>query len=373
MRIAVAFFFMINFVLGDFTYEIIDPPFGGNNIVMRDINDNGRIVCYEATTFGLGSFVYDSNTDIFYDASYLGFPDTWLYGINNDDIAVGSTGISGTIMTLNVSYDWPTDTFTLLGSAFVIFDSAEGTVVGTYTLPSGLKQGQIFDGVTTDTYIVDGSEETAIYGMSETTSIICGAYKNPGEPYWRGYTYNINDDVFTEIYDSSAPHVYVMGVNDDGHACGYKSTGGSPPEFTPFYWNGVSMVELDNPSNLSIAFGINNDNVICGVHYGSAPIVGFIATPSNTFLRGDSNGDGIFNISDPASALAYIFSVPGSSTPECLDAGDVNDDGALNITDGIYMLYGLFVPGSPPPVAPFPDCGNDPTVDTLDCAHPFCL
>ncbi len=82
--------------------------------------------------------------------------------------------------------------------------------------------------------------------------------------------------------------------------------------------------------------------------------------------RGDCNSDGSFDISDPVFLLGQLF-IFGSPATECRDACDANDDGGNDISDSVYMLGALFVSGSPQPEAPFPDCGADPTVDTLDC------
>ncbi len=83
------------------------------------------------------------------------------------------------------------------------------------------------------------------------------------------------------------------------------------------------------------------------------------------FLRGDSNGDGSLNISDPTHTLAYLFH--GSRSGElCFDAMDSNDDDRLDVSDGIYSLGYLFL-GSEPPPPPFDACGPDPTPRWLDC------
>lgn len=86
------------------------------------------------------------------------------------------------------------------------------------------------------------------------------------------------------------------------------------------------------------------------------------------FLRGNSNGDAGFDISDAVFLLAALFT-PGAPAPECRDAADANDDGTNDISDAVYMLAALFTPGAAPPPAPGPTtCGEDPTMDTLDCA-----
>jgi hypothetical protein len=85
------------------------------------------------------------------------------------------------------------------------------------------------------------------------------------------------------------------------------------------------------------------------------------------FRRGDANGDGLLNVSDPVATLSYLFlGIVTGPHPFCEDASDANDDGALNITDPIHVLGHLFL-GSPPPAAPYPEEGVDTTADGLRC------
>ena len=50
-----------------------------------------------------------------------------------------------------------------------------------------------------------------------------------------------------------------------------------------------------------------------------------------------------------------------------MDSADSNDDGILDISDPVYLLFYLFIANSPPP-PPFPEAGNDPTFrDNLGC------
>ena len=81
------------------------------------------------------------------------------------------------------------------------------------------------------------------------------------------------------------------------------------------------------------------------------------------FIRGDVNGDSGIDISDAITVLGYLFT--GGSI-DCEKAADSNDDGAVNVADGIQILGYLFS-GTGDPPAPFPDCGGDPTVDSLGC------
>jgi hypothetical protein len=50
----------------------------------------------------------------------------------------------------------------------------------------------------------------------------------------------------------------------------------------------------------------------------------------------------------------------------CADAADANDDGIRDFSDVLDLGSFLFS-GGPPPPAPFPDCGPDPTPDGLSC------
>ena len=58
--------------------------------------------------------------------------------------------------------------------------------------------------------------------------------------------------------------------------------------------------------------------------------------------------------------------------PVCFDAADSNDDGELDITDGIFALNWLFSTGRPlPPPGP-ETCGLDLKEDSLpECDYPL--
>jgi len=87
-------------------------------------------------------------------------------------------------------------------------------------------------------------------------------------------------------------------------------------------------------------------------------------TCSPRFVRGDANGDGDVDISDPSHTLYHLFWFGREST--CEDAADANDDGDVDIADAIYTLNYSFLGDSAPPT-PFPDCGLDGTADELGC------
>jgi len=80
-----------------------------------------------------------------------------------------------------------------------------------------------------------------------------------------------------------------------------------------------------------------------------------------SYVRGDANADGAVNISDSVFVLGFLFT--GGEEPTCMVSADVNADGGLNITDGIFGLNFLFLGGLPipppnscTPAAPEDDC-----------------
>jgi hypothetical protein len=90
----------------------------------------------------------------------------------------------------------------------------------------------------------------------------------------------------------------------------------------------------------------------------------YVCTVPNDFRRGDCNADGLFDIADAVFALGVRF---GGLAAPCLDACDAGDDGFVDIGDPIFLLAFQFT-GGPPPLAPYPDCGYDPTpVDAVGC------
>ena len=89
-----------------------------------------------------------------------------------------------------------------------------------------------------------------------------------------------------------------------------------------------------------------------------------IVQPGTRFSRGDSDGSGAINITDGIFVLNFLFL--GGPNPPCGDAADADDSGLHNITDGIFILNFLFL-GGPNPPAPAA-CGDDTTADDLDCA-----
>ena len=84
------------------------------------------------------------------------------------------------------------------------------------------------------------------------------------------------------------------------------------------------------------------------------------AVPRPVFLRGDTDGNGIYTLGDAVQVLERLFAGREEFTSGCDDAGDSDDNGVFTIGDAIWLLNYQFA-GGPPPEPPAPHCGTDPT------------
>ena len=104
------------------------------------------------------------------------------------------------------------------------------------------------------------------------------------------------------------------------------------------------------------------------VDLGAYELPGFCDADPVRFVRGDCNANrGVVDLSDSVELFTHLFI---SQRPiACSDACDANDDGRLDISDGIYILSFLFT-GGPAPAPPVGEEGSDPTWDCLEaCAR----
>jgi hypothetical protein len=83
------------------------------------------------------------------------------------------------------------------------------------------------------------------------------------------------------------------------------------------------------------------------------------------FIRGDSNADGLVNISDPITTVLFLFTTKPLT---CLRAADSDLDGSVMFGDVVATLTCLFQ-ARPPIDLPFPGCGTDPNADALTCEN----
>jgi PKD repeat protein len=89
------------------------------------------------------------------------------------------------------------------------------------------------------------------------------------------------------------------------------------------------------------------------------------------FRRGDTNGDGSLDLSDPVATFGHLFL--GSAAPACPDAEDADDSGAIDLSDGIFTLGFLFRGTTEPPLPGPESCGPDEAADELgDCVYAAC-
>ena len=88
------------------------------------------------------------------------------------------------------------------------------------------------------------------------------------------------------------------------------------------------------------------------------------------FRRGDVNGDGRFDITDPFLTANRLILGDFHQLIDCKDAFDADDDGLLTVTDPLRMLIRLFLVAPELP-APGASCGFDDDED-LGCAESNC-
>ena len=89
------------------------------------------------------------------------------------------------------------------------------------------------------------------------------------------------------------------------------------------------------------------------------------------FIRGDPDGNGAVQLTDGIFILNFLFL--GGDSPSCFEAADADDNGSIQMTDGIYILNFLFLGGAAMP-APHPDCGTSGGDEEPGCeaSNPAC-
>jgi hypothetical protein len=102
------------------------------------------------------------------------------------------------------------------------------------------------------------------------------------------------------------------------------------------------------------------DCATAGGTYNGDGTVCLADTCGTSFRRGDHDGSGIVDITDPLNLLGFLFL--GTTPPICEDASDGDNSAALDISDALNVLGFLFL-GSFPlnETLPGPEnCGVDP-------------
>ncbi len=134
---------------------------------------------------------------------------------------------------------------------------------------------------------------------------------------------------------------------------------GAPASFTALNSQTLQVVAPPCPSAGFAELQVCNDDG-CATEANGFEYEEIVGT---TFLRGDANDDGAVDLSDGVAILNDLFIGIDARAP-CDDALDANDTGQIDLSDGIHVLNFLFQ-GGPSPPAPFPDPGEDPTADSL--------
>ncbi|MGA1778964.1 MAG: hypothetical protein ACO4CW_01325 [Planctomycetota bacterium] len=138
------------------------------------------------------------------------------------------------------------------------------------------------------------------------------------------------------------------GLGDGSVTIAFTDALGLPPVLTRMTVDGVGVAPIGTDATISV----------------SAAVV------EAQFVRGDVVDDGVVGLGDAITLVNYLFS--GSGTVACEVAADFDDDGSLGLSDVVNLLGYLFS-GGDAPGAPFPDCGLDPTPDSLTCdVEPSC-
>jgi prepilin-type N-terminal cleavage/methylation domain-containing protein len=113
--------------------------------------------------------------------------------------------------------------------------------------------------------------------------------------------------------------------------------------------------------------GVSVDEIIAAPRDHIERLIGTL----RAFRRGDVNDDGAMDISDPIAVLGFLF-LGAPDRLACAKSADANDDGALDISDAVLFLNNLFLGGFSIP-EPFTACGLDPSADDLPCeAFAYC-
>lgn len=246
-----------------------------------------------------------------------------------------------------------------MSDAIYLADNGDFTIERLYLLESGANYGWptvegsfLWDPVTGDATVDPSPDPTFVYPIAEYDhNTDQGAFGSIiGGPVYRG---------------SEIPGLY-------GRLIAFDWVAGAFLSFDPI----TQVLEQVSQDPTGSIVGPNT-----GITFGESPsgelylgtlggevwrLTGTPTTPS-VFRRADCNGDQSTSLADVVCILGELFQ---SNPVACADASDTNDDGTLDVSDGVFLLSYLFLAGVTPP-DPFGSCGDDPTVDTLDCAqHP---
>ena len=225
-----------------------------------------------------------------------------------------------------------------------VHDSAQIPLNAAYPFPGEGPAGLTGAGFKSVKQVLDergwgpGASETQYAGWPVAEGAVAlAAMVNPctGEPFWQVdengnlATADGKGHVHIVAADAGTPRLVVDPENCP-EPCVFTGR-------TVFYWISDPIFPYSTPQALSI------------LRRSALWALGFLESENRSdipFKRGDANGDGAFDISDPIAGLGWLFT--GGTEPPCIDAADSNDDEAADISDSVFSLNFLFLGGSIP-------------------------
>jgi hypothetical protein len=110
--------------------------------------------------------------------------------------------------------------------------------------------------------------------------------------------------------------------------------------------------------------GTAREDVVTGLGAPFGLVLSIGGPPLLRYIRGDANADGAVNITD-AVYLATFLLAGGAPIP-CGKSADTDDGGSIELTDAVFLLNSLFL-GGRGVAEPASSCGVDPSADVLTC------
>jgi hypothetical protein len=141
----------------------------------------------------------------------------------------------------------------------------------------------------------------------------------------------------------------------------------SDPEEDPYYNEFIfELPRAAGQEDVSIAFHYSTlslpgvqawwaiDDVAVTANGGEGPAPG----GGQEFIRGDADDNGSLQLTDGIFILNFLFL--GGGTPGCTESADADNNGSIQLTDGIFILNFLFLGGDATPAPGALACGLDP-------------
>ncbi len=143
----------------------------------------------------------------------------------------------------------------------------------------------------------------------------------------------------------------------------------SDPEEDPYYNEFIfELPRAAGQEDVSIAFHYSTlslpgvqawwaiDDVAVTANGGEGPGPG--PGGGQEFIRGDADDNGSLQLTDGIFILNFLFL--GGGTPGCTESADADNNGSIQLTDGIFILNFLFLGGDATPAPGALACGLDP-------------